>query len=309
MENIKHRIIQQEGDKVLISDKLVVIGALILYNPDVSVIDNIQSFISDVAELLIVDNSDKSNPVLVEELKNLPKVRYIDNNGNLGIAKALNIAAAISYNAGFKWMLTMDQDSLFTSDGLSVLICNLHESYKMNPNVALITPQHDVVASKQKLRRQSSKPYPITSCMTSGNIINLDSWKFVGGFKDKLFIDYVDHEYCLRLKTKGKVIMQDDNVVLNHKLGDVQTFAFFGERTASHHNYIRRYYITRNRLYILSSYYLFEPGIALKEVYSLLAETFKIIIKEEDKGKKILSTIRGIKDFFMGHYGKYRYNK
>jgi hypothetical protein len=59
----------------------------------------------------------------------------------------------------------------------------------------------------------------------------------------------------------------------------------------------------------LSSYYLFEPGIALKEVYSLLAETFKIIIKEEDKGKKILSTIRGIKDFFMGHYGKYRYNK
>jgi rhamnosyltransferase len=282
-------------------------GALILYNPESSVVKNVQSFIGNIAELLVVDNSDVIQPSTIEELQKLPKVTYINNRGNMGIANALNMAASIAYNKKFQWLLTMDQDSSFIDGGLSLLINDLQISFSLYPNVALITPYHNVVDSFEKETDAKAGLHSITSCMTSGNIIDLEVWKSVGGFEEKLFIDYVDHEYCLRLKKFGKTIIQDDNVALNHKLGDVKTFKFLGRRTASHHNYIRRYYITRNRLYLLNQYFSYQPRLAFRELYGLFAETVKILMQERDKLKKLKSTFRGVKDFLAGHYGKYRY--
>jgi GT2 family glycosyltransferase len=38
--------------------------------------------------------------------------------------------------------------------------------------------------------------------MSSGNLLNLAAFKQVGAYNESFFIDYVDHEYCLRLKKK-----------------------------------------------------------------------------------------------------------
>ena len=52
--------------------------------------------------------------------------------------------------------------------------------------------------------------------MTSGSFLNLKVYKEAGPFVDKLFIDYVDFEYCLRLKKKGFKIYKLNNTYMQH---------------------------------------------------------------------------------------------
>jgi rhamnosyltransferase len=57
--------------------------------------------------------------------------------------------------------------------------------------------------------------------MTSGNLIHLTAHKIIGGFNEKLFIDYIDHEYCPRLHINGFSVIRANKAMLFHKVGDL----------------------------------------------------------------------------------------
>ena len=69
----------------------MIAGVIVLYNPPETVIDNISSYLPYLEKLYIVDNSTIFNSTLTYKLKELPKVEYITEQKNLGIARALNI--------------------------------------------------------------------------------------------------------------------------------------------------------------------------------------------------------------------------
>jgi len=281
------------------------IASVILYNPDVSVIIKIGTYIDYVTEVIVVDNSDIPEIEIINKLKAIPKITYISNNGNLGIAKAMNIACEIGINKGYKWILTMDQDSFFEKDDIFNLIKDLDIVVQRFPNLGILTPSH--VTQDGKLRDTKKEYKIIKFCMASGNLVNLQAWFRVNGFLEKLFIDYVDHEFCLRLRRFNFVIVQTSNSALQHFLGNTETFKFLGvTRTTTHHNHIRRYYITRNRLFMIFKYIYFDPRTSLYETYNLFAETFKLMLKENDRLKKIKSVFRGTRHFLMNKYGKYK---
>jgi rhamnosyltransferase len=285
-----------------------VLGATILYNPEESVINNILTYINYVGEVVVVDNSDKPNALLTDKLKGLEKVTYISNNGNVGIAKALNVAAEFGKQKNYKWMLTMDQDSLFEKDYFSKFVDDFNKLVADVPNLAILTPYHETQTITH-IDTLSKQVYKVKTCMTSGNIVSLDVWEKIGGWAEKLFIDYVDHEYCLRARKNGGEIYETTNAVLKHFLGNSNTFKFLGtRRVTSHHNYLRRYYLTRNRLYFIVHYIFFDPGTCFFEIYALFAETFKMLVEEKNRSKKIQSVMLGVKDFIIGRYGKYPYN-
>lgn len=283
-----------------------ILGSVILYNPDPSTLDNIATYIQQVDELIIVDNSDNSDPEVIKALINLPKSTYVSNDGNVGIAKALNVAAAFGIEKNYSWLLTMDQDSLFESNNISILINDLDKLTTEVPNLGILTPYH-LTQTIQPIEQSAKTVFKVRTCMTSGNIINLGVWQDTGGFAEKLFIDYVDHEYCLRIRKEGSVVYQTNNATLKHFLGNSQSFKFLGKRTASHHNYLRRYYLTRNRLYMITRYFLYDPVTCSYECYNLLAEAFKMLLQENNKRQKLKSIFRGVRDFIIGRYGKYSY--
>ena len=98
------------------------------------------------------------------------------------------------------------------------------------------------------------------SVMTSGNLLNLVAFKKTGKFNEKYFIDYVDHEYCFRLQRKGFCIKIFKGSVLLHKLGNMEIKKFSGSTVCfTNHNYIRRYYMTRNRLDLAYNYLFSFP--------------------------------------------------
>ena len=278
--------------------KLKLAAVVTLYNPTDEDIKNIDTYIDDVDKLYIIDNTEgESN---FDRIPKNSKIDYRFKNENVGVATALNIGAESALNDGFDYLLTMDQDTSFNSDTLKVLKNNL-QTLDMS-KIGILTPWH---ATKLKIDKPVKRYDLPDDVMTSANILNLKIWKELGGFKDWLFIDGVDIEYCLNIISHGYYILRDNSVEVEHNLGDL-----FYKKIGHHmflctnHSPIRRYYIMRNYHYILDMYREFNPGYC----YSLVSQRHNMIgvlLFERQKYKKIKMYIKGLKDYKTGIKGKY----
>lgn len=155
-----------------ISYKIRVAGVVVLYHPDKDVIENISTYINQVGQLLIIDNSDIIDSKLIDKIKSLNNVNYISYGKNLGISSALNHAAKIAIEKGFKFLLTMDQDSKAPLN----LVSSCISIFEGSNNVGLVTPIHGNKYGTH-IRPVVGKTEKVTMAMTSGNLISLDVYK------------------------------------------------------------------------------------------------------------------------------------
>ena len=139
-----------------------------------------------------------NNKKLCSSLNN-NKIEYVYNKKNLGIAKALNLACEKAISDGFKWILTMDQDSYFDSKNIEEYL-KIFSQIK-NDNIGIISPNHVLKNDITKLEKDEIF-IDTDHVMTSGNLLNLSVWEKVGKFDENLFIDEVDSEMCYRMKKK-----------------------------------------------------------------------------------------------------------
>jgi rhamnosyltransferase len=278
------------------------IGALIvIYNPDEDVFQNIDSFISEIDKLLIFDNSEMANTSCHKELsRRFPsKIEIVSKNTNVGIGAALNFGVQWALKNEYSWLLTMDQDSSFRDR-------TYFEEFALfsdKENVAVFSPNHS--GDLGTAGSSASNICDEIIVMTSGNILNLEIYRQVGPFTDKLFIDEVDHDYCLRSHLLGFRIVRFKNAFLNHSLGaPLVVDSYRGRYTASQHSPTRIYYITRNNLYIFQRYFLQLPKFILRRVFNLLILYRDIVLYHQDKRERIEKGLLGVFHFIKGRYGK-----
>lgn len=266
-----------------------VAGIVIWYNPTLDDVENIKSYLPFIDYLYIFDNTQEGNNCHL--LKNLNKnnLKYLSLNENKGIPFALNYIANESYLKNYRWLLTMDQDSYFFKDTFKKYFLE-NNIFNLN-DVGILSPNYYY---KNKKLEKSTKIEELEFVITSGNLINLNIWKKIGGFNEKLFIDEVDHEYCYRLKKKGFKILKYGEVVLNHSLGTSCEKNILGKKIKYiEHNEIRKYYIFRNSLYIMKLY----PEYKKIYIKKILKEIFKILFLEKNKSIKLKNIILGLKDY------------
>lgn len=276
-------------------------AVVVLYNPTSNILDNINSYINEVDVLYAVDNSDKDNVKIVDKIKSIEKVKYISLNGNQGIAKALNVGAETALKEGFSWLLTMDQDSK-ASDKMVTRLYEFVVSDKVK-NIGIVAP---FPGSRLKPTPETDAEYEIMDVvMTSGNLLSLKGYKCTGAFKDDFFIDYVDSEYCLRMRDKDYEIVQVNTIILDHNLGDIKRNGFGPLKfTTTNHSAFRRYYITRNRMWMWDKYKdKYEKYISYDRS-CFYKETIKIILGEKEKFKKLKNIYIGYKDYKNDVLGK-----
>jgi rhamnosyltransferase len=270
-------------------------GIVVLYNSQDEIIDTISSYLDQIDRLFVVDNSEVRRPV-AEKIVGLPKTEYIGNGKNLGVAKALNIGAAQAMESGYDFLLTMDQDSRAPEGMVPALLacCGQRDLGE----IGIISPFHitkNVPAPKDKTCRE------VLTVMTSGNLLNLRVFKKVGPFMEQLFIDYVDHEYCLRLHEKGYKVLQCNGVFLEHTLGDIRIYRFLGlSLAATNHSVFRRYYMTRNRFFLLNKYKKTYPLYCRSQLKNFWWEFLMVLLFEKRKIAKIRSIIKGYRDYKQG---------
>jgi rhamnosyltransferase len=274
----------------------MICGVTVLYNPTEDIFENINSYLYGLDKLYLVDNSEKEDEKLKDKFINLSsKIEYIKMNGNEGIAKALNVAKNKAIEEKFDWILTMDQDSKFENNNFNRML-DLVKKY-FNKEIAIFSPLHKFF-NEQKINTKNEEIEERERIITSGNLLNLKIAQEIGNFEEKFFIDEVDHDYCYRIREKKYKIIVFNNIILNHKLGNIKKSKFFSSTT--NHNYIRRYYITRNKLYMVKKY----PFLKKRYIKEILRDTKKIILLEKDKIKKLKMIYLGIKDFKNNITGK-----
>ncbi len=285
-------------------------GMVVLYNPNINiVIKNIQTYIDNIDILFVVDNSDKqstTNKLLSDKFNN---IKYITNGQNLGIATALNIGCRAAMNFGYDWLLTMDQDSSFISF-VSYIKC-LKKIDNTDDIAILSANAHKNVTNKIKQENNTCDSIDIFSAITSGNILNLRQYEKIGGFEDKLFIDVVDFDYCIKAQNLGLRVLKFDNILLEHELGSLDKLTNLFTRKKKYkrqHSPQRLYYFIRNYLFLWSKYRkIFPKEFSASKVFFnlIIHKIIKVVIYEEQKSKKLQAIYMGCRHFIAGKYGKF----
>jgi len=286
---------------------LKVSATVILYNPEDEIFDNILSYAKDVDNLIVVDNSTTHNDNLIKRLEEFNNLIYINNNANLGIATALNIGCDKAIEKESDWILTMDQDSRFINFK-HYKECLLHLEDK--DNTALLCANTNWSEEKGIPNNPSFENKEQFTAITSANFLNLKLFEQIGRFEDKLFIDLVDYDYCLRVQVKNFKILYFKDALVQHSLGAVfkrKNLITRKIRTKVEHNPQRVYYFARNYLYTAKMYgKRFPKEIGMLKTINILFvhEVTKIILYEDDKFKKLYAKLLGLYHFVINQYGK-----
>lgn len=273
-------------------------GVVVLYNPEQKVINNINSYIDELDALYLVDNSSADNSTLFMN----EKVEYIPLRKNTGIAHALNVGAKKAIDHNFRYLLTMDQDSMFEKDALKNMK-SIIDADDEKDQVGIYSPFHKTAISEPVPEELFTSPLVV---MTSGNIINLDIYKCVEGFKEWMFIDCVDFEYGLNVRKHGYTIKQINTVFLDHELGDYEIKHVFNKKIfCDNHSALRRYYIVRNSFYLYDMYHDDYPDYCQAVVKQAKQSFFYATVFEKHGFKKLIYMIRGYRDYRRGKKGEY----
>ena len=276
-----------------------VAAVIVLYNPDDLVMGNINSYINQVDKLFVVDNSENINNNLAEKISLLDNAEYVYNKSNIGIAAALNIGARIALEEGFDYLLTMDQDSKASSGMVEKLLKIINTSDK----IGIVAAEHVNPDIQEEPKTKIIKEIVYT--MTSGNLVNLSAYKEVGGYLEKLFIDHVDHEFCLRLNRYGFKIIKAFCAVVYHKVGTASKKKFFNHYLyPTNHSPVRIYYRTRNRFFVDNLYKNIFPGYIKEDRKNMRRELLEIMLYDDQRIKKITLMIKGFWDYRGNRFGK-----
>lgn len=285
---------------------ILIAGVVIWYNPIELHVNYLREYIDGLEKLYIVDNSDNKLPAdLLSKIAANLKIKYIAVGQNVGIAAALNIGARNAIEDGFNWILTMDQDSRFDRKLINQLRSFAEHNSQINIGVVSAVPSCSLAHIGAGLPNWEFTQ----TAFTSGNLVNIDAFTKVGGWDEKLFIDGVDYDYDFRVQLAGFKLVRCNNCVFEHSLGNTKYYKIAGQKlfAGTHHNFIRRYYITRNRLYINRHYKNTFPEFVVSERYANFKDLIKILLVERDKCRKIQSILRGYRDYHKGILGKYRW--
>lgn len=288
---------------------LRICAVIVMHFPRPECADNLRAVGLQVEKVLIVDNG--SSATCLESLAGVINefdITVIRMGRNAGIAAALNAGLAYARANGYSWLATFDQDSLATP-GMLAEMAMVACAHPCPERIAVVSPLHvdrgtGRIVHQRGGRRLGQTWRSLITTMTSGNLVAIEAALAAGGWEERLFIDYVDHEFCLRLRRLGWQIIEASRTCLHHSLGRTDMHRFLGlPVSVTNHSSVRRYYISRNRMVLWRRYWRAEFRWFLLDFRGFLHETCGILLFEQDSRRKIAMTVRGMIDAFRSVKG------
>jgi rhamnosyltransferase len=281
-------------------------AVVVTYHPDDGVLDNLAAIRPQVQGLVVVDNGS------TEEKRNCLRLAacevaftLIENGENLGIAAALNIGAKWAQSEGYRWVALFDQDSTAPPAFIDTM-CHAYDTNRRGDRVALLVPRYIDSRLGIPLPAIYADNGSLQVAMTSGSLMPIAIFSQEGWFEESLFIDGVDFEYCLRLRSSGYSVEECTETILMHAPANFTEYMLKGLRLFSTPNYSagRRYYRDRNTIWMLKKYGARYPSFLLGMLANSLKDAVKILLAEHDKRSKLAYMALGVRDGLMGRMGK-----
>jgi len=231
-------------------------ATIICYHPDMASVSRLVAVIAPEVETIIVHNNGGADSRALQDLHK--KVEVTCAHKNLGIATPLNLAVSRAQERGCRFIVAFDQDSTpkpgmltelkkalttyqdIDSSAIAIgptLVDNRNGSHKKAPFPLLL---------RRKTKIETTEVLVVSHLITSGSMIDLSKWNNRITFKEELFIDLIDTQWCWNVCSKGYTILGAKQIEMIHELSD----GIIDIKVASLNKYTpaRRYYQVRNAI-------------------------------------------------------------
>jgi rhamnosyltransferase len=266
---------------------------------------SINSIASQADKVIIVDNTPNKDEKLEIFRNNNVEIIYLKDN--YGIAKAQNIGIKKALDENYDYVMLSDQDTVYPNNYINNMI-KIFDSYD---KVGAIAPKFIDSMKKSYDGFISITPiifkqfFPISGkhevmqVIASGIILNAKYLNNIGLMDEKLFIDWVDLEWCWRARKKGYKIIGNADVIIEHRLGDSSKDLEF--REVNLRSPMRHYYITRNSFHLA----LRDKSLDILHRTTLFFKSFRYIIGYPLLSKPHLTHLKYVMlGFWHGIVGK-----
>jgi len=124
------------------------------------------------------------------------------------------------------------------------------------------------------------------------------------GFKEELFIDSVDHEFCLRARAHGCKVLITCEALMEQSIGmSLGNKGWLSKFSSFNHSPKRKYFIARNTLSTARTYLFREPLWSLRQFWRLAFDFASIILFEQNKIEKSRAFLVGVLHGLTGRLG------
>lgn len=285
-----------------------VCAVVITFFPDAGFPERLEKIAAQVFRVIVVDNctTGRSLDNLEKALEAGGSVTEIRNRENLGVAAALNqgIRKALE-DPDCHWIFTFDQDSLPAADMVEKML-TVWRSHPHPERLMVAGPRIAFVDSTSRPDPADDRSWrEATHVITSGSLISRRAFNLAGFYNEGLFIDYVDIEYCLRLRSLGYQVIEVNSTEMLHHVGRLEERLFLGEQVhPTHHPPLRRYYQFRNALLLHRQYRKSQRPWRWKNRIILMKILILIFLYEKQRLRSLLQILRGIGHGLAGRSGR-----
>lgn len=286
-----------------------VIGVMSTYNPDSSVVSRAIEHLNQLDQLIVVDDGSNNSQIL-EDFSH-DRISIVRLEENSGIAKALNVGTSLALQAGANWVLHLDQDTQLTPEYVSSCLQTFNiASETTRLGIVLADCVNDAPALPS---RYSPEGFGLVDeGIQSGMFISRSCIRDIGVLDERLFIDCVDTEYCLRARDFGWNIAIAPQTKIIHSLGSQIPFKPFGKKKLidgaqvlfQYHPPFRQYYIVRNNIDLCLRYLFKKPKWVISVVRREFVPQLKSCIGTADPRSHIKACFWGMIHGIIRRRGK-----
>lgn len=270
-------------------------AVVVAFNPDPDFSNRLARLTTQFEKVWIVNNGDPLNlPSVIPSSSQRHSALVIEMHGNAGIAAAINAGVRAAAVAGAAWAALFDQDSI-CPDGFADVGFAAIEWAADHAQVALFAPIFaDSGNIYQRPKNSDVERYPmIEEAITSGSFVRLSTFLALGGYDESFFIDFVDHDYMLRLNQTGHEA-RSLPIKLIHSIGKGERKRFLGkEFVITNHPPFRLFCSGHNCCRVIFRYFRSNPRMTAKLAMREALRIVKILLFENRSLMKISAWVSG----------------
>lgn len=295
-----------------------VCAVVVTYRPQIEILRRmLDACLTQAGSVVLFDNATNSKE-FDAFLDTLVGVEIIRSQENLGVGAALNHGIFRAREKGFRFVLTMDQDSVPDAGMIDSLVITFRKLSLSIP-VAAVGPVHRDSRNghaapfvrigfpfNRKLFASCGQNIVCDFLITSGCLISLDALESIGGMDEALFIDNVDLEWCFRARRRGYALYGIGDAGMGHAIGDALRTSWL-RGSAFVHSPLRLYYIMRNRVLLYRRKDTPRAWIG-QDLLRLPFKFMSTLLFLPPRGEYLRCMLRGLRDGLRGVTGPARFS-
>jgi len=290
-------------------------------------LDSLLTQSKPIDEVIVIDNASSDDTATVVKGKS-PQVTLLANATNTGVGGGYAQGMDYAYQKGYEWIWLLDGDSLPQASALEELAKAFPSLKPVHPKIGILAScpvspltneRYDgclwrgrFVALPRELAT-SQEPFLIDSTISSGCLVSRRVVKDVGLPRADFFMDFVDHEYNLRVRRNGYEIMFIPASIIYHEIGEsrviksqiIRAIARLATRgPLGVEAPWRQYYMVRNQIYTFWHEFRNYKALFFVTLFVMRMIIGMFLFNDKEKVKRIRYIILGLKDGFKGRLGK-----